>query len=92
MSKLLNAGEILAAQDLKTRDVEVPEWGGVVRLRELSARDREWYFSQTVSIETAVVDGKSQVVQKPNLDNVRAKLLSRAIVGDALLVTGEEVK
>lgn len=37
MSKLLTAEEILAASDLATVDVEVPEWGGTVRLRQLSA-------------------------------------------------------
>jgi len=34
--KLLSADDILNAEDLITVDVEVPEWGGTVRLRSLS--------------------------------------------------------
>ena len=30
---LLSKTAILAAQDLQTEDVEVPEWGGAVRVR-----------------------------------------------------------
>lgn len=39
MSKYLSRDEVLAAQDFKTEEVEVPEWGGVVLVRELSALD-----------------------------------------------------
>ena len=39
MSKYLSRDAILAAQDFKTEEVEVPEWGGVVLVRELSAAD-----------------------------------------------------
>lgn len=34
---LLTRDQILSANDLQTRDVQVPEWGGDVRLRQLSA-------------------------------------------------------
>jgi hypothetical protein len=37
---MLNRAEIIGAQDLKTVDVDVPEWGGTVRLRMLSAAER----------------------------------------------------
>lgn len=36
----LNRDQILAAQDLPVEEVEVPEWGGKVRLRTLGALDR----------------------------------------------------
>lgn len=39
MSKYLSRDEVLAAQDFQTEEVEVPEWGGVVLVRELSASD-----------------------------------------------------
>lgn len=39
MSKYLSRDVILAAQDFKTEEVEVSEWGGVVLVRELSAAD-----------------------------------------------------
>lgn len=38
---LLTKAEILAANDLPVKEVEVPEWGGVVRLRALSVAQRE---------------------------------------------------
>jgi len=39
MSKYLSRDAILAARDFKTEEVEVPEWGGTVLVRELSAAD-----------------------------------------------------
>lgn len=41
MSKYLSREEILAAQDLRTDEVETPEWaeGGTVLIRELSAAE-----------------------------------------------------
>jgi hypothetical protein len=35
--KFLTAAEILEADDLKVEEVDVPEWGGIVRLRPMSA-------------------------------------------------------
>lgn len=35
MPKILSAADIVAAKDLSHIDVEVPEWGGSVRLRTL---------------------------------------------------------
>ena len=37
--KFLSASEILAAQDIETVDVDVPEWGGTVRLRAMSGEE-----------------------------------------------------
>ena len=38
---MLNKDSILKATDLKFRDVDVPEWGGTVRVREMDARTFE---------------------------------------------------
>jgi hypothetical protein len=38
---LLGRAAILAADDLPTKDVAVPEWGGTVRVRTMTARDRD---------------------------------------------------
>jgi hypothetical protein len=35
----LSASEIMDAKDIETIDVDVPEWGGFVRLRALSGED-----------------------------------------------------
>jgi hypothetical protein len=37
--KLLTADEILQAEDIITMEVDVPEWGGSVKLRSLSGAD-----------------------------------------------------
>jgi len=47
MSKIISREAILAASDIRTVDVEVPEWGGTVRLRELTAAERD-EFEQSV--------------------------------------------
>lgn len=41
MTKLLSRSEILKADDLPTKDVEVPEWGGTVRVRSMTAAARD---------------------------------------------------
>lgn len=38
---LLNGAAILDADDLDTRDVPVPEWGGTVRVRGLTGAERD---------------------------------------------------
>lgn len=43
---MLTTNEIVAHHDRRTEDIEVPEWGGIVRLMEPSAFDRERFASQ----------------------------------------------
>jgi hypothetical protein len=68
---LLNKQAILSAQDLKTEDVAVPEWGGTARVRTLTGTERDAFESGLV-----VKDGKR------DLTNLRARLLSLAIVDE----------
>ena len=69
---LLSKSQILAAADLVTEDVAVPEWGGTVRVRAITAAERD-------AFETSVVgDGKG----KRNLVNLRARLVALAIVDE----------
>ena len=37
---MLTRDQILKALDLKTADVEVPEWGGTIRVRTMTGTDR----------------------------------------------------
>lgn len=39
MTKLLDRAAILNAQDIRTEDVPVPEWGGIVRVRSLTGTE-----------------------------------------------------
>lgn len=66
---MLSKQQILDADDLAFAVVSVPEWGGEVRIRTLSVRERD-EFEATIS-----TGGK-----KPNLANVRARLVMRVIV------------
>lgn len=40
MKKLLTKDDILNCQDLKTKEIDVPEWGGTVRVSQISAAAR----------------------------------------------------
>lgn len=70
----LSRDQILEAKDLETREVDCPEWGGSVLVRALSGTDRDAYEASLVQIR-----GKQQV---PNLANIRAKLVARAVVDE----------
>ena len=50
---MLNKSEILACQDLRTELVSVPEWGGDVRVRLLTAAEREEITTIWVSYKDA---------------------------------------
>lgn len=69
---MLDKSAILAAQDLKTETVSVPEWSGDVLVRTLTAAAREAYSSSLVG-----ADGK------PNGSGFKVKLLVRCIVDEA---------
>ena len=65
--KFLNKSEILSQDDLKTEDVQIPEWGGAwVRVRTLNASERDHFEASTVQR-----NGKKVTT---NLENIRARL------------------
>ena len=68
---LITKDAILAAQDIKSEDVEVAEWGGSVRVRELCAADLLGFWDACRD-----VDGKLMHVR------IQPALLARAVVGD----------
>jgi hypothetical protein len=72
---LLTRDAILAADDLPYEDVAVPEWGGVVRVRGLSGKDRDAYLSSM-----AVIRGGQVVGQDTR--NVSARLVLRCLTGE----------
>jgi hypothetical protein len=71
---LLSKNEIFAADDRKTEDVEVPEWGGTVRLRGLTGSERDRYEASTQKL----VNGKP--VQ--DLRNFRARLVALSAINE----------
>ncbi len=48
---LLSKEAILAAQDLETQDIEVPQWGGVVRVRVMTGADREAFYQSIQDLD-----------------------------------------
>jgi len=73
---LLSREAILGADDRATEDVEVPEWGGTVRVRALSGTERDAY-------EASLVQVGPNGTQKLTLANARARLVSLSAVDEA---------
>lgn len=59
---LLNRDEILAANDRKTKDVPVPEWGGVIRLAVMSGTERDAFHSARESLSSSLGDFESALL------------------------------
>ena len=72
---LLTKEQILGAQDIQTEIVEVPEWGGAVIVRGMSGKERD-------SFEASMIKGKGKSANV-NLENLRAKLVSKCVVDEA---------
>lgn len=72
----LSKDQILEASDLKSEAVEVPEWGGSVNVRTMTGADRDAFESSMV---TKDADGN----RKPDMSNLRAKLVALTVVDDA---------
>ena len=82
---LLSKTAILAANDLKSEDIEVPEWGGAVRVRSFTGRERDAFESSMVR-----GDGRDR---KVDLTNMRARLVGLTVIDETgqRLFTDEEV-
>lgn len=81
---LLTRDQILSARDVMYEDVAVPEWGGSVRVRSLSGRERDAYQKSVTRIKGSDV----QVV----LEDMRAKLVAKTAVsgeGSPLFTEGD---
>jgi hypothetical protein len=72
---LLGREGILNANDMKTEDVPVPEWGGEVRIRTLTGTERDEF-------EASMVEMKKDGSAKRNVENVRARLLILCIINE----------
>lgn len=74
--RLLTRDEILAATDRQMELVEVPEWGGAVYIRSLTADERDEFE------ESLLEQNKRTKKQDVRLRQARAKLVSRAACDD----------
>lgn len=69
---LLSRDQILGAKDLITEDVDVPEWGGMVRVKGLSGAERDRF-------EASII-GENTKNKRRNLANLRARMVSLTVV------------
>jgi len=65
---MLTKEQILAAEDITYEMVPVPEWGDEVRIKVMTAGERD-------AFEASILRG-----QKTDMHNIRAKLCARVIV------------
>ncbi len=72
--KFLGRAAILSAQDLPTVEMEVPEWGGWVLVRSLTAGERDNFEA-----EITQMNGRNT---RLNARNIRAKLVAAVVVDD----------
>lgn len=79
---ILDRNTILTANDLKTEDVECPEWGGTVRVRVLTGTERDAFSNSVIG-----ADGKA------DMTNFRERTVAACVVGEdgAQLFTGADV-
>jgi hypothetical protein len=84
----LSAAQILGADDRSYEDVDVPEWGGTVRVVGMSGSDRNAYQASLVVI------GSNGNVQRLNMTDQLAKLLARCLHDDEFnrLFSDKEIK
>lgn len=82
---LLGRDAILTASDLPSVDVEVPEWGGTVRVRMLTGGERDAFEASTLTrkgktFETNLVNMRARLVALTTVDESGARLFSEADV------------
>ncbi|MBT8199581.1 MAG: phage tail assembly chaperone [Acidimicrobiia bacterium] len=70
---LLTRDQILSAEDRPTSDVDVPEWGGTVRIRSLSGAERARIESESQQRS----DGKTV-----RMDGLRELYVSLSAIGE----------
>lgn len=85
---LLSKEAILGADDRAYEDVEVPEWGGTVRIMGMSGTERNAYQS------SLVVMGPNGSVQRLNMADQLAKLVGKCLVDENFerLFSEKEIK
>lgn len=71
---MLTKDQILKANDLPIEVLDVPEWGGSVRVRTVTAQEKDAW-------EQSLQTGKGRNIQL-DLGNVRAKLVALTVVDD----------
>lgn len=70
---ILSRDDILKADDGRTEEVEIPEWGGTVLVRGMTGAERDRF-------EMSVLERGHGGRMVPNPANMRAKVIARCVV------------
>ena len=73
---LLDRAAILAADDIRYETVDVPEWGGTVRVRSLTGSERDKYDAESWALPSGGKDAKGA------LTDFRVRRVAKAIVDE----------
>ena len=90
--RMLGRDEILAVDDLKTTVVEVPEWGGCVKVRELSAGERGHVESSILALD---VNGNMSLRDGADVRGTMCDVVYKAAIKDddtPLFVNASDLK
>src|SRR3990167_9168237 len=71
----LTRDDVLSANDLPTKEVKVPEWGGIVLVRGLSGAEKD-------RLEASMLRQKGNEISL-SINNVRAKLVSMSVIDES---------
>lgn len=81
---LLSRNQILEAKDIKTKDIEVKEWGGTIRIKQLSAKE---YNDITMNMVNIRKMAAKQLSSKKNSDeNLEDAINELAIKNQKILL------
>jgi hypothetical protein len=78
--KLLTRDEILAAKDREDEYVDVPKWGGTVRVLALTGTDRDRYLAGLMRI--GVDDKGSPRIEGVNIEGRTVRLVAMSVVDE----------
>lgn len=76
MGKLLTRSAILDSLDVQTIEVEVPEWGGTVKVRGLTGKERDLF--EQASVRRNPKTGEVEL----NMANMRARMVAYCVVDE----------
>jgi len=74
MEKQLSINDILNTNDIKTKKIDIAEWGGFVEIRSMTGESRDAY-------EESVFRKMDNGEYERDLSNARAKLIAACVYG-----------
>lgn len=89
MGNVLSKEQILSVDDRKTEVVSVPEWGGDVIVRSLTAKEKEEWENSLTDVDVK----NSKVKLKVNYGTIMARLVALTVIDGAgnLLFTHSDI-